>query len=876
MKTHIIKLLYLLMIPWFMVSLSAQSVFDTNRANVWVIDGENSQSFSVGNWSNGADLKEDGTLNIITEDEVERSIYGVGKSSMVLVNNIAFSAPLLSTSMPSLSLIGLDTPTNSGNDMSKPLLSISPNGGEFNETVKIVLQLNAPSNESYTVTYKINNEKRDGDTVLVGVEGKNQLTFYLSKNGEHSVSYEIRGVENSKKTVNFKIGGNSPKKDSDGDGIPDSVEIALGMNPLDAVIPDSDNDGWNDFNEFLRGTNSSLDNSKPKDSDGDGWSDFDEKLRGTDPHNSEGCIDKPTARSLYGVEYNVKALAYLGYDETTTQIPVLKRVSLVSIDSQNLFDTQIIQNLPKIFEIDGTDYNRTLCHVSKSDLNTSLLAGNILTMRVPADIPVVTRVQEKNEDASSTHVVKSWIKATEPATLQMYLKSTEFDSLAQSEFDENEFKKGYIEYLEAKLLVSKNIFVHQKSSLDIALVEQAFRSREESNKLLLLGNPDIDISSKTYLHILKALSEESNRTTDTLFDDILAIDFFAGEDIVSILSDLFTIKTEELEYNLTTEEILAKYTSTVDEDTKYKFSLMTILSKATADTNVSVWNMDDNSDGDGLLNKEEVFPVYYTHPLRADGDGDGINDSEDLCPHDANNECIDENVSVNDSDGDTVVDATDNCPFIPNLDQDDSDGDGIGDACAKYGIAMVTPRTNIQLFRGEVFEFIAKKTLPTAGDTIWLVDDVEVAKNVLNYEYTFETLGSKSVCIALIENKNNISCVDVTILERELDDSLAIYARDISEGDSGSKNLLVEVVLNEALPVQMKYNYETEAKTATKNVDYTHISGELVFEAGEVRKYLRIPIIGDIIGEDDETFLLKVGEDTNRSITIVDDDVIPV
>jgi len=188
---------------------------------------------------------------------------------------------------------------------------------------------------------------------------------------------------------------------------------------------------------------------------------------------------------------------------------------------------------------------------------------------------------------------------------------------------------------------------------------------------------------------------------------------------------------------------------------------------------------------------------------------------------------------------------------------------------------MVTPRTNIQLFRGESFTFEAKKTINSTSNTIWFIDDNKVESNGLLLEHIFDDLGQHKVCIALSDNKNNSSCVGVNILEREVNSNVNIYAQDIVEGDSGKKNLLVEVVLDKALPVQVRYNYETVAKTATKNVDYNHISGELVFEAGEMRKYLNIPIKGDIIGEDDETFLLKVGEVT-QTLTIIDDDIVPV
>ena len=58
----------------------------------------------------------------------------------------------------------------------------------------------------------------------------------------------------------------------------------------------------------------------------------------------------------------------------------------------------------------------------------------------------------------------------------------------------------------------------------------------------------------------------------------------------------------------------------------------------------------------------------------ADGDGDGIPDSLDVCPetHD---------LAQTDTDGDGVGDACDNCPDDPNSGQEDADADGIGDVC---------------------------------------------------------------------------------------------------------------------------------------------------------------------------------------------------
>jgi hypothetical protein len=77
----------------------------------------------------------------------------------------------------------------------------------------------------------------------------------------------------------------------------------------------------------------------------------------------------------------------------------------------------------------------------------------------------------------------------------------------------------------------------------------------------------------------------------------------------------------------------------------------------------------EDADGDGNGDVCDICPGFDD---TVDSDGDLVPDGCDIC------EGYDDNV---DTDGDTVPDGCDNCPDVANPGQEDSNGNGVGDAC---------------------------------------------------------------------------------------------------------------------------------------------------------------------------------------------------
>lgn len=94
-----------------------------------------------------------------------------------------------------------------------------------------------------------------------------------------------------------------------------------------------------------------------------------------------------------------------------------------------------------------------------------------------------------------------------------------------------------------------------------------------------------------------------------------------------------------------------------------------------------------DTDGDGIGDSQDNCPID-ANADQSDGDGDGVGDACDNCPETSNPDQADSDgdgtgdaCTITDSDGDGHDDDVDNCPAVPNPTQADNDGDGIGDAC---------------------------------------------------------------------------------------------------------------------------------------------------------------------------------------------------
>lgn len=112
--------------------------------------------------------------------------------------------------------------------------------------------------------------------------------------------------------------------------------------------------------------------------------------------------------------------------------------------------------------------------------------------------------------------------------------------------------------------------------------------------------------------------------------------------------------------------------------------------------------------------------------------------------------------------------------------------------------------------------------------------------------------------------------------------TLSINNVNISEGNSGTSLATFTVTLSAASGKSVMIDYATADGTALAASDYATASGTLTLAAGVTSKTFTIPILGDVLDEPNETFVVNLSNAINASIddgqgvgTILDNDAVP-
>ena len=126
-----------------------------------------------------------------------------------------------------------------------------------------------------------------------------------------------------------------------------------------------------------------------------------------------------------------------------------------------------------------------------------------------------------------------------------------------------------------------------------------------------------------------------------------------------------------------------------------------------------------------------------------------------------------------------------------------------------------------------------------------------------------------------------------TINDDEGPSRLSIGDKSVTEGDSGSKNLVFTVeLLGDPTDLTITTDWETVEGTgvtaATAGEDYTTSSGMLTFAPPSRSETVTVPILGDTLDEYDETFTVTLSNENNADVakaeataTITDNDPLP-
>ena len=294
-----------LLLTTLLPAVHASALFDGTTADAWLVETQTGRvvGYDIGRWL----------------EQFETSDFPgivLDANNAVLVNHIRNSSVPMTSDQPAVSLAGIGdsaiTVIAAGQGGYTDLV-LAPDTGIYDETIAVTIDVSTAllAQGAHTLNWTVGAQPQqsvelDIQDIGAAQNGYYTQTFFLVADGSYPVTVELRTaggalIATAGATYDIAAGGPKLRRDTDGDSLPDIVELDIGLNPLeDDWNVDLDGDGWSELDEWLRrfcldpntrqpmAGNVCLDaDGLPVDTDKDNWSDFDEILRGTNPDDPQ-------------------------------------------------------------------------------------------------------------------------------------------------------------------------------------------------------------------------------------------------------------------------------------------------------------------------------------------------------------------------------------------------------------------------------------------------------------------------------------------------------------------------------------------------------------------------------------------------------------
>ena len=178
-------------------------------------------------------------------------------------------------------------------------------------------------------------------------------------------------------------------------------------------------------------------------------------------------------------------------------------------------------------------------------------------------------------------------------------------------------------------------------------------------------------------------------------------------------------------------------------------------------------------------------------------------------------------------------------------------------------------------------DFIAKSgivTIPKGSDSTTIAIEI-IGDTKVESDATF-ALNLMSIIGTPINGNNNGRASIIGTITNDDNAALTIANKSISEGNSGRKNLVFDIVSSASSDFLISLDYATMNGSATAGEDFiAQDTTTAIIIPGNTYSYIQIEIIGDTIEEADETFDINFNNiknaslsESNTTATILNDD----